>query len=160
MFITGRACCFRCTFCSSIALFVLRSLTAVGYGRLYPVTTPGKGVAMVTAIIGTFYLAMPLSIVGTKFYDIYELLDEMLRKRLKKMKKIVMVSRAFSTSSLRRRASQSQAKDDIMARYKDDIQHFCNFKSLSLIENVNPETIAEAEVWVVRNPVHFCLHLI
>ena len=130
----------------------------MGYGRIYPVTTPGKAVAMVTAIIGTFYLAMPLSIVGTKFYNIYEALNEMSKTSMKRLKKFVMISRAFQTSVLRKRASESQAREDVMARYKNDIQGFCNFKSLSSLENVNPESIAEAQVWIVRNPVHFYLH--
>ena len=155
MFITGRACCFRCTFCSSIALFVLRSLTAVGYGRLYPVTTYGKGVAMVTSLMGTLYMAMPLSIVGNKFYDIYKRLEE-LKKRpmMQKLKKFaLLVKSANKTGSLLKRLksgigkqSKEEEPENILDRYREDILNFINTRDLTSLETVNRDNIAKVQV--------------
>ncbi len=43
------------------------TLTTVGYGDVYPVTGPGKGVAAVTAVLGLVMLALPVGIVATAF---------------------------------------------------------------------------------------------
>ena len=48
------------------------TMTTVGYGGKYPYTSSGKIVAIASAILGSLYMAMPLTIVGNKFYDIYE----------------------------------------------------------------------------------------
>lgn len=47
------------------------TMTTVGYGGKYPYTSSGKIVAVVSAILGSLYIAMPLTIVGNKFYDVY-----------------------------------------------------------------------------------------
>ena len=46
-------------------------MTSVGYGGRYPKSAIGKGVAMTAAIFGAFYMAMPLTIIGSTFYEIY-----------------------------------------------------------------------------------------
>jgi len=48
------------------------TMTTVGYGGKYPYTSSGKVTALMSAILGSLYMAMPLTIVGNKFYDIYE----------------------------------------------------------------------------------------
>jgi len=47
------------------------TMTTVGYGGKYPRTMIGKGVAVASAIFGSLYMAMPLTIVGNKFYTIF-----------------------------------------------------------------------------------------
>ena len=48
------------------------TISTVGYGDLYPQTTLGKVPGMLAAVLGTIYLAMPLAIIGSRFYDVYE----------------------------------------------------------------------------------------
>merc|ERR1711907_685501 len=52
------------------------TMTTVGYGGKYPRRALGKGLAMIAAMLGSFYLAMPLTIIGTQFYDVYQQIEE------------------------------------------------------------------------------------
>ena len=45
--------------------------TSVGYGRIVPTTTVGEVIMAIMAVLGQFYLAMPLTIVGSVFYTAY-----------------------------------------------------------------------------------------
>ena len=47
-------------------------MTSVGYGGLFPKTAAGKTIVMGAAIFGAFYMAMPLTIIGSQFYKIYK----------------------------------------------------------------------------------------
>ncbi len=47
------------------------TMTTVGYGGKYPVRAAGKSIAIAAAMVGSFYLSMPLTIIGTQFYDVY-----------------------------------------------------------------------------------------
>ena len=117
----------------------LCSLTAVGYGRRFPVASSGRAVAMITATVGAFYLAMPLSIVGTKFYDIYGHLKEVMTKKTRKLKKLVLRARAFKRDGTRPRY-------DLFSQYKDDLEGFCNMKTLSSVDTVDLASVAEVQV--------------
>ncbi len=55
---------------SSYFLFI--TITTVGYGDQIPVTTMGKLLALLLAILGSFYMAMPLAIIGSKFEEAYQ----------------------------------------------------------------------------------------
>ena len=46
-------------------------MTSVGYGGRYPKSSVGKMIAITAAIFGAFYMAMPLTIIGSTFYEIY-----------------------------------------------------------------------------------------
>lgn len=64
------------------------TMTTVGYGGFFPLQSQGKIVALIAALFGSFYMAMPLTIVGSKFYEIYEdveVEDYMLREEMKKI---------------------------------------------------------------------------
>jgi len=50
---------------------MLITMTTVGYGGKYPYTFGGQVVAIFAAIFGSFYLSMPLTIVGNSFYEIF-----------------------------------------------------------------------------------------
>lgn len=79
-------------FCHSVqlkrTLFVLQlstscRLTAVGYGDLVPRTSIGKVFCICVVIISTIYSAMPVSLVGSKFYELYEKhMEKMVVKRV------------------------------------------------------------------------------
>ena len=49
--------------------FMVVTMTTTGYGDQTPVTTLGKIIAAFAAIFGILFLAMPLTIVGTSFYN-------------------------------------------------------------------------------------------
>jgi hypothetical protein len=67
---------------------IIVTMTTVGYGGFFPLQSQGKIVALVAALFGSFYMAMPLTIVGSKFYEIYEdveIEDYMMREEMKKI---------------------------------------------------------------------------
>jgi hypothetical protein len=52
------------------------TFTTVGYGDKFPVTWIGRGVAIATMVTGVFFMAMPLTIVGTAFNAAWEGIQE------------------------------------------------------------------------------------
>ena len=54
------------------AYFLVITLTTIGYGDQIPTSTPGKIIAMLIAFLGSFYMAMPLAIIGSKFDEAYK----------------------------------------------------------------------------------------
>ena len=62
------------------------TMSTVGYGDLYPQTSLGKVPGMLAAVCGTIYLAMPLAIIGSRFYDIYEEYEKVTSLRSAKAK--------------------------------------------------------------------------
>ena len=50
---------------------MLVTMTTVGYGGVSPITKVGKFVCVVASILGNFYLAMPITIIGSSFYKQY-----------------------------------------------------------------------------------------
>ena len=62
------------------------TLSTVGYGDIYPQTTLGKALGIVAAVAGTIYLSMPLAIIESRFYDIYEEYNSFVSLRSAKAK--------------------------------------------------------------------------
>lgn len=52
------------------------TFTTVGYGDKFPVTAIGRMVAITTMVTGVFFMAMPLTIVGTAFNAAWEGIQE------------------------------------------------------------------------------------
>jgi hypothetical protein len=52
------------------------TMTTVGYGVKVPKRSMGKMVAIAAAMVGSFYISMPLTIIGSQFYDIYTQVQE------------------------------------------------------------------------------------
>lgn len=48
------------------------SLTSVGYGRIYPRKNVGRLIGVFGMLFGSFYLAMPLYIIGGSFYQCWK----------------------------------------------------------------------------------------
>ena len=48
------------------------TMTTVGYGGVSPITPLGKITAAIIMLFGSFYLSMPLTIVGSVFYQCYK----------------------------------------------------------------------------------------
>jgi len=51
---------------------VMISFTSVGYGEIFPETSLGKVVAVFVMVIGAFWMALPLTLLGAKFYTCYK----------------------------------------------------------------------------------------
>ena len=63
------------------------SLTAVGYGDIYPVTTIGRAVAMLSSIFGVAVVALPSGIITAGYMQALEKrLDEMDEREKKDVK--------------------------------------------------------------------------
>jgi len=52
------------------------TMTTVGYGDCFPVSTPGKLLAMLTMLIGVLILALPITVVGSNFQKMVEMYEE------------------------------------------------------------------------------------
>jgi hypothetical protein len=117
------------------------TMTTVGYGGFFPIQPFGKIVALMAALFGSFYMAMPLTIVGSKFYEIYEDVedeDEVLEAELTKIfkkkekeketeteKEIVKSEVNLSITALSKIKMKSlSAKDRVreMGLHKDEIE--------------------------------------
>jgi len=84
--------------------WVIVTVTTVGYGDLFPITWPGRGMGILTMMTGVFFLAMPLTIVGTKFNSAWEDLEherheveeeEGKEQRIKKHAKLAKQAQEF-----------------------------------------------------------------
>ena len=115
------------------------TMTTVGYGGFFPLQAMGKICALAAALFGSFYMAMPLTIVGTKFYEIYEDVEaedielaEDMRKifEKKKAKKVVNVDMNLSLAQLSKlKLKSTSAKDRVreMGLHKDEIEESFNY---------------------------------
>ena len=63
--------------------FVFVTVTTTGYGRFVPATMLGRVVMILTSLAGVLYLAMPLTVVSAKFFDIFAKMRESNRHRLR-----------------------------------------------------------------------------
>merc|ERR1719253_605327 len=52
------------------------TLTTVGYGDCHVQTVGGKLVAMVTMIFGILSIALPMSIIGNQFQEVYAMMEK------------------------------------------------------------------------------------
>ena len=110
------------------------TMTTVGYGVYYPTQVGGKATSLVAALFGSFYMAMPLTIVGTDFYDIYQDVqseDEDMKKKINKIfkktdkKNDIKVDGQFSVAQISKlKLKGLAAKDRVreMGLHKDEIQ--------------------------------------
>lgn len=122
-------------------------MTSVGYGQRFPVTMVGKGVAMASALFGAFYMAMPLTIIGSTFYRIYVTQEDRRRKQmLKKRLKTAALKIAMSKSELISRQQASAASTatsglehlyktlNMLPEHHATAKKFCDVKFEDLME--------------------------
>lgn len=64
----------------SACWFALVTMTTTGYGRFMPQRSFSKAIAMIMMILGNFYMAMPLTIIGATFWSHYQTMAEKEKK--------------------------------------------------------------------------------
>jgi len=161
---------------------IIVTMTSVGYGGKFPRSSGGKGIAMVSAIFGAFYMAMPLTIIGSTFYTIYIEQEENRTKLQLKMKlRHAAFSLAKKTSffkadndhvvlesgyerlchTLNMRKGHGDIIDKYISVQRDDIHHFdkedfLKFKQqhLRATETLALYLHAENESEVARQHLH------
>jgi len=80
------------------------TMTTVGYGDHYPITWPGKLVAILTMFCGLLVLSLPITIIGANFDELYrdmrkKEVEEKARKKSELMHKRLEHSHSDPTSS-------------------------------------------------------------
>ena len=88
-------------------------MTTVGYGGKYPRTMTGKIVAIASAVFGSLYMAMPLTIVGNKFYDIFLQHEQEKTKAIYKSQQLLHEKKTAQTKAEAKRAATSRSLDAI-----------------------------------------------
>eukprot|EP00946_MAST-07B_sp_MAST-7B-sp1_P001938 g1938.t1 len=79
----------------SACWFTIVTMTTTGYGRITPSTPWSKAIAMLMMILGNFYMAMPLTIVGSTFWGHYQTMKEK-EEQVRRAKHAVLTARRNS----------------------------------------------------------------
>lgn len=118
-------------------------MTSVGYGQRFPKSPQGKGVAILAAIFGAFYMAMPLTIIGSTFYEIYVEQEESRQKQYMKKK-------------LRRAAFSIAKRTSFFKVDNKDVQIDSGYRHLSKSLTLRQEdaAIVDKFVQLERNDIH------
>jgi hypothetical protein len=108
--------------------FSVVSITTVGYGDLYPLTTLGRVIGGIALVAGILCFAIPVSVFSTQFFSEYQ---DVIQERCR--------------AELRRRELQRSAQS---ARLK---RHFCNRPSL-IAERETAQARAQARAQAQAAP--------
>ena len=85
------------------------TMTTVGYGDLYPLTTEGRLIASLCAFIGVLFMALPIAILGSKVTIEYNLLEEKM-----KAEENAATRRSIRNSVMRKKGSNNTLGRDQM----------------------------------------------
>ena len=95
------------------------SLTTVGYGDIYPVTTAGRVITMVSSLFGIAIVALPAGIITAGYMEeLVEMRDEKMRKALRKAERMAdqdTAEQGGSVKTIRVVAAVSRDKERIFA---------------------------------------------
>ena len=95
------------------------SLTTVGYGDIYPVTTAGRVITMVSSLFGIAIVALPAGIITAGYMEeLVEMRDEKMRKALRKAERLAdqdTAEQGGSVKTIRVVAAVIRDKDRIFA---------------------------------------------
>ena len=95
------------------------SLTTVGYGDIYPVTTAGRVITMVSSLFGIAIVALPAGIITAGYMEeLVEMRDEKMRKALRKAERMAdqdAAEQGGSVKTIRVAAAVIRDKDRIFA---------------------------------------------
>ena len=95
------------------------SLTTVGYGDIYPVTTAGRVITMVSSLFGIAIVALPAGIITAGYMEeLVEMRDEKMRKALREAERMAdqdTAKQGGSVKTIRVAAAVIRDKDRIFA---------------------------------------------
>jgi len=95
------------------------SLTTVGYGDIYPVTTAGRVITMVSSLFGIAIVALPAGIITAGYMEeLVEMRDEKMRKALREAERLAdqdTAEQGGSVKTIRVAAAVIRDKDRIFA---------------------------------------------
>ena len=95
------------------------SLTTVGYGDIYPVTTAGRVITMVSSLFGIAIVALPAGIITAGYMEeLVEMRDEKMRKALREAERMAdqdTAEQGGSVKTIRVAAAVIRDKDRIFA---------------------------------------------
>ena len=95
------------------------SLTTVGYGDIYPVTTAGRVITMVSSLFGIAIVALPAGIITAGYMEeLVEMREEKMRKALRKAERLAdqdTAEQGGSVKTIRVAAAVIRDKDRIFA---------------------------------------------
>ena len=95
----------------------LITMTTVGYGDIYPVTLPGKIVAMLTSLCGILVLAIPITVISTNFNEEYD--------KLRKQKEIIKARMLLLKNHFKQKRTGLEAlKDEVNDLSKRSLAEF------------------------------------
>lgn len=146
------------------------TMTTVGYGVYYPTQTIGKMTSLAAALFGSFYMAMPLSVVGKDFLDIYNdvhqeseemslQINEIFKEKTTVKKTVVVANSKISLQHVTKLKMRSMAaKDRVreMGLHQDEID--LAFRYIEKIESVSGRYIIPSKILTAYiTHTHICL---
>jgi hypothetical protein len=124
--------------------FVLVTMTTTGYGKVVPTMMPTKMLAIVIMIAGNFYMAMPLTIVGSTFWGHYAALiekEETLQKAKEAMKaarrNTIRAQKQVEAARVsRRRSMKKMSKNEIKQKMMSPVQETAFHQLFAMASNI------------------------
>lgn len=123
------------------------SLTSVGYGRLYPRKNIGRAIGVFAMLFGSFYLAMPLYIIGGSFYTCWKRNEA----KAAQLKKFIMPAHLVQQANAAKSAAKKKSLYELPAKECTALWKYKNIAyTLETCSNalkaVIERVIAEAEI--------------
>jgi hypothetical protein len=137
--------------------FSVVSITTVGYGDLYPLTTPGRVIGGVALVAGILCFAIPVSIFSTHFFNEYQDViqersrAELRRHELQRSAESARLKRHFSSRPslvAERAAAQARAQAQAQAAPPSRSRRCCS-------DGGSGAALGPAAVAPVPDPHHF-----